>query len=106
MSAKTSDTDRVQILLETLHTLGVRLGVLDPNVAADGPQILTAMGAYSDHLTEVPRPDDPDVVALTNRIGVLEIQNSRIREQRDEARTLYANLASRCDDIGLKVGTW
>jgi hypothetical protein len=43
---------QLKMTLETLHTLGVRLGVLDPSVACDGPQLIAAMEAYSDHLAE------------------------------------------------------
>nr|USU32973.1 hypothetical protein NG677_04520 [Methylobacterium sp. OTU13CASTA1] len=49
-----ADSFKVQrdFTLETLHTLGVRLGVLAPEIACDGPQLLAAMSAYSDSLAQ------------------------------------------------------
>jgi hypothetical protein len=62
--------------LEALHTLGVRIGLLDPNVACDGPQLLAAIDAYSDELAA--RPEAPEAQGAWQDISGLAVKQRAV----------------------------
>jgi hypothetical protein len=88
MSEKTSGTEM---------TLEEAVGYLSPHHASHGPIILTA---------SVMRKAIGVIRENLNRVATLEIQNARLTQERDAARTELSNLKSQLDDIGMKVGTW
>jgi hypothetical protein len=47
-AARTSALNQRDMVLESLHKLGTKIGLLDSSVACDGPQLISAVEAYCD----------------------------------------------------------
>lgn len=63
-------------LAETLHKVGVAVGLLDPAVACDGPTLLMAMEGYAEHLASGETSHPVLVGALRQAYGSVDIDQS------------------------------